>query len=331
MTRVAWLVWACVGLAACAGDASVTPAAGSQDVAATAEVAIPVTSDTPSVADATPATGETHGDAAGADAAASAETAGLCTPMEKTCSGLDVLICQPDGKTVTLLKTCPADQLCSGGSCACKPQCDGKQCGDDGCGGLCHGCLDIVRDDGAVDTAYGYNGDKTKPSKVLCAARFKLPKPGMTLEQFSAGWMAGLIKLEPPVPFELVWADGAAMTCKQGKETDWFYEVCETTPEKLQTIGTFTPKPNFEPITKAALGTVVIPSETLFIGALFTVTSFPWFTCPIDAQATGGGVDSFMLPLVTDDKGKTTFQASAMKDKDSNPGGFPFRIRVAIP
>jgi alpha-tubulin suppressor-like RCC1 family protein len=40
--------------------------------------------------------------------------------------------------------TCGADQSCNAGTgqCVCKPQCDGKSCGDDGCGGVCGTCTD---------------------------------------------------------------------------------------------------------------------------------------------------------------------------------------------
>ncbi|MCB9730096.1 MAG: hypothetical protein H6746_16620 [Deltaproteobacteria bacterium] len=35
---------------------------------------------------------------------------------------------------------CEPDQACSDGLCACVPQCDGLECGDDGCGGSCGTC-----------------------------------------------------------------------------------------------------------------------------------------------------------------------------------------------
>ncbi len=39
---------------------------------------------------------------------------------------------------------------CVGGACACVPACDGKSCGDDGCGGTCGdcGCGEVCEDDG---------------------------------------------------------------------------------------------------------------------------------------------------------------------------------------
>jgi hypothetical protein len=34
------------------------------------------------------------------------------------------------------------DKICVDGECLCKPDCEGKECGDDGCGGLCGSCED---------------------------------------------------------------------------------------------------------------------------------------------------------------------------------------------
>ena len=36
---------------------------------------------------------------------------------------------------------CPDNFQCIGGKCQCSPSCSGKQCGDDGCGGLCGLCM----------------------------------------------------------------------------------------------------------------------------------------------------------------------------------------------
>jgi len=46
---------------------------------------------------------------------------------------------------------CPAGKLCDGGTCQCAPQCAGKDCGPDACGGECGGC----GGEGAVCTADG--------------------------------------------------------------------------------------------------------------------------------------------------------------------------------
>jgi hypothetical protein len=36
--------------------------------------------------------------------------------------------------------TCDGGDVCSGGQCVCVPHCDGHTCGDDGCGGSCGSC-----------------------------------------------------------------------------------------------------------------------------------------------------------------------------------------------
>jgi hypothetical protein len=38
------------------------------------------------------------------------------------------------------LTDCPAQNTCADGACACQPNCLGKNCGDDGCGGSCGSC-----------------------------------------------------------------------------------------------------------------------------------------------------------------------------------------------
>ena len=42
--------------------------------------------------------------------------------------------------------TCPANQMCVSGVCECRPQCDGTQCGADGCGGTCECATGTVCD-----------------------------------------------------------------------------------------------------------------------------------------------------------------------------------------
>ena len=61
----------------------------------------------------------------------------VCTPFETTCDGIDVVRCSAAGTGWDLLETCL--QFCTDGACvtACVPDCDGAQCGDDGCGGIC--------------------------------------------------------------------------------------------------------------------------------------------------------------------------------------------------
>jgi len=75
----------------------------------------------------------------------------VCTPLEWYCDGDKATKCGPNG-----LEPDPGEAIdcgaqgkfCSGGECVdCEPQCEGKQCGDDGCGGQCGDC-----DDGDICT-----------------------------------------------------------------------------------------------------------------------------------------------------------------------------------
>lgn len=61
-------------------------------------------------------------------------TAGACTPKMST--GTDTTGCtrNTDGTS------CGTGMACSGGTCKCAPQCSGKNCGSDGCGGTCGSC-----------------------------------------------------------------------------------------------------------------------------------------------------------------------------------------------
>jgi len=45
-----------------------------------------------------------------------------------------------DGRGWTPDDACPATQRCVSGACECAPRCDGRQCGDDGCGRACGAC-----------------------------------------------------------------------------------------------------------------------------------------------------------------------------------------------
>jgi|GEM_PF-935412 len=69
------------------------------------------------------------------------ETTGACVTCTPDCSGKS---CGDDGCGGSC-GTCPPGEQCSviTGSCepeACVPDCSGKVCGDDGCGGICGGC-----------------------------------------------------------------------------------------------------------------------------------------------------------------------------------------------
>ena len=70
---------------------------------------------------------------------------GRCAPPACT---LDARRCSADGRPErcadgrgwTPGADCPAGERCAAGACECAPRCDGRQCGDDGCGRACGAC-----------------------------------------------------------------------------------------------------------------------------------------------------------------------------------------------
>lgn len=253
----------------------------------------------------------------------------LCVPLEKFCVEEDVFICKADGFDFDFVKTCPEDTLCQDGTCGCKPTCEDDACGDDGCGGLCNGCLVLGFDDGTTETAMGYNSEPDfLPEKLACLVRYELPQEGMLLTEFTAGWMYGLFNLA--VPFDLVYAAGPDVNCQAGDEDDWYLEFCGTTPDKLVVIAPgMTPKEPYTPIPTEELGEVVLPAKTMFIGALFTITEYPWFVCPVDQQ--GKGTHSFMMPQYAESEGEVVLKAAAFERSDEDLGAIPFTIQVTLP
>jgi hypothetical protein len=210
---------------------------------------------------------------------------------------------------------------------SCVPACEGKECGPDGCGGLCNNCLDIVYDDGSTETAYGYSQEPDhKPSKVVCVVRFDLPQEGMTLKSFTAGWMYGLYKLE--VPFTLSYIPGGDMTCEEGGVGLWFTEWCETQPAKLVPIGDFKPAEPYTPMGSDVLGQVVFPTKTIYLAAAFTIDQYPFFVCPLDNS--GDGTNAFMMSQYMKTQGET-IEGPSFNEVEKNEGVIPFRIRVSAP
>jgi hypothetical protein len=67
----------------------------------------------------------------------------VCEPASLFCVDQVTHSCAEDGSTSQALVDCaPKGQFCWKGECvACLPACDGMECGDDGCGGLCGTCL----------------------------------------------------------------------------------------------------------------------------------------------------------------------------------------------
>jgi hypothetical protein len=218
---------------------------------------------------------------------------------------------------------CGEGEACFDGAC-CTPDCTDKECGEDGCGGLCNGCLDIVYDDGETETAYGYSTPpQPEPTRIACMVRFDLPAAGMKLTQFTAGWMWGLYNLQ--VPFELAWLPGDAMDCEDGPDGVWYKEWCETTPEQLISIGSFLPLEPYEPMDSEMLGEVVFTSQTIYMVTLFDIDEYPIFVCPIDTS--GDGSVAYMMPQYEKTQG-VVLDGPSFDKTDENIGVVPFRIRV---
>ena len=96
---------------------------------------------------ATPATSNSPvgiGDAAPRSEAASPSRAGspaqVCTPESKSCDDNAVWGCSEDGSERVFMGYCASGSLCESGECVCIPQCTGRACGDDACGGECGEC-----------------------------------------------------------------------------------------------------------------------------------------------------------------------------------------------
>jgi formylglycine-generating enzyme required for sulfatase activity len=71
----------------------------------------------------------------------------VCTQDQPSCVSRLAGTCNPKGSALlpgyTDCQTLPETQYCAAGQCTtCAPDCNGKDCGDDGCGGSCGGCAD---------------------------------------------------------------------------------------------------------------------------------------------------------------------------------------------
>jgi hypothetical protein len=77
--------------------------------------------------------------------------------------------CGPDG-CGGLCGECPEHHVClADGSCLCQPQCGGKQCGDDGCGGVCGACgLDEFCNEGTCSEICVSDTDCTETDLTIC-------------------------------------------------------------------------------------------------------------------------------------------------------------------
>ena len=68
----------------------------------------------------------------------------LCEPSSQACQGATALTCDLMGSAYASETDCASlGKTCQEGQCvACAPQCSGKECGDDGCGGSCGTCAE---------------------------------------------------------------------------------------------------------------------------------------------------------------------------------------------
>ncbi len=62
-----------------------------------------------------------------------------CEPLNPAVPSCDGKVCGDDGCGDSC-GSCQGNYTCQGGACVCQPNCSGKQCGPDGCGGSCGGC-----------------------------------------------------------------------------------------------------------------------------------------------------------------------------------------------
>jgi len=113
---------------------------------------------------------------------------------------------------------CPGGSLwaCFGGECACQPDCEGKQCGADGCGGSCgacgagyycvsHSCACTDPSSPAVEWTSSFGGGAWDQANSLAAtADGGFVMAGSTWSEGAGGWDAWVVKADSDG--ELVWA-----------------------------------------------------------------------------------------------------------------------------
>ncbi|MGC4114211.1 MAG: hypothetical protein QM765_06240 [Myxococcales bacterium] len=127
------------------------------------------------------------------DAVASLEAQVLCKKIDGCADQTAPTVAnQPDGLD------CGTQKWCQAGECVCKPACEGKVCGDDGCGGFCGNC--------GTDEACSSDGAKcvsTKP-ETGCAdgtrEGFQDLNTYPTIASCSGGWSVGGVTRADLVP-----------------------------------------------------------------------------------------------------------------------------------
>jgi len=106
--------------------------------------------------------------------------------------------CGPDG-CGSECGQCQEGQVCENGLCelVCKPQCDGRECGDDGCGALCGECaIGFQCVDGACESPCKPQCDDRECGDDGCGSTCGTCAPGMVC---SADFLCELAEVEPDV------------------------------------------------------------------------------------------------------------------------------------
>ena len=70
----------------------------------------------------------------------SCDTSGTCVCSDTLCDGACVDTNTDESNCGSCGHGCAPSEFCAGGVCQCLPDCTGRECGDNGCGGLCGSC-----------------------------------------------------------------------------------------------------------------------------------------------------------------------------------------------
>ncbi len=164
----------------------------------------------------------------------------ICEAGDRVCAGQQVMICRDDGSGWDKGDACSTGQVCKNGACQgeCKPKCEGRNCGKDGCGGTCGECEDgRVCADGSCLGDFGYpcvDGDDC--ASGYCTARVgdervctiacdgPCPEPGWTCREVR--------EASPDVVYLCLWDPDCEPAC-DGRECgpDGCEGTCGICPE----------------------------------------------------------------------------------------------------
>ena len=172
----------------------------------------------------------------------------VCAPNSKFCDGTIAILCNGDGSGPVETTDCAdAGLFCAAGECGdCQPECDGKECGDDACGGNCGVCpagVPCVEDGGGwvcgspcdiAELAGGSDGcefwavdlDNVEGGQYEPVALFVAVPPDngdaeLLVERFEGGAPIALIPGELDVPsLDLVAGTVATLILPTGMDVD---------------------------------------------------------------------------------------------------------------